>query len=32
MKREEWQRVKEILHNAMEVSDAERAAYLDRGM
>jgi eukaryotic-like serine/threonine-protein kinase len=29
MKREEWQRVKEILHNALEVSDAERAEYLD---
>ena len=30
MKREEWQRIKEVLHNALDVPRAERAAYLDR--
>jgi non-specific serine/threonine protein kinase/serine/threonine-protein kinase len=30
MNREEWQRIKEILHNAIDVPRAERAAYLDQ--
>ena len=29
MTREEWQQIKAILHNALEVPRAERAAYLD---
>ncbi len=29
MTREEWQHVKEVLHNALDVPRAERAAYLD---
>ena len=30
MTREEWQHVKEILHTALEVPRADRAAYLDQ--
>src|SRR5947209_7407131 len=30
MNREEWQRVKEVLHEALELPQANRAAYLDR--
>src|SRR5258705_13498655 len=30
MKREEWQRIKEVLHNALDIPRAERAAYLDQ--
>ncbi len=30
MTREEWQHVKEVLHNALEVPPAGRAAYLDK--
>ena len=30
MTREEWQRVKEILHTALDVPAADRAGYLDK--
>src|SRR5258705_12605477 len=30
MKREEWQRIKELLHNALDIPRAERPAYLDK--
>ena len=30
MKREEWQRIKEVLHTALDIPGAERPAYLDK--